>query len=62
MALKVSIRTTFEEFRAIEPFYTGGEITGNSAGTYFDSTVDDDDCFIFNSITARPLCRKYGDC
>lgn len=61
MASKVSIRTTFEEFRTIEPFYTGGEITGHSAGTYFASTVDDEDCLIVDSSTARPLCRIDGD-
>lgn len=61
MASKVSTKTTFEEFRAIEPFYTGGEITGNSAGTYLASTVDDEDCLIVNSSTAKPLCKIEGD-
>ncbi|KAK5943530.1 U3 small nucleolar RNA-associated protein 13 [Knufia obscura] len=61
MASKVSTKTTFKEYRAIEPFYTGGEITANKAGTFLASTVDDEDCLIVSSSTANPLCRIEGD-
>jgi len=61
MASKVSVKTTFKEYRAIEPFYTGGEITANTSGTFLASTVDDEDCLIVNLSTADPVCRIEGD-
>lgn len=61
MASKVTTKTTFNQFRTIEPFYTGGGITANKDGTFFASTVDDEDCLIVESSTARPLCRIDGD-
>ena len=61
MASKVTVKTTFKEYRAIEPFYTGGEITSNRAGTFLASTVDDEDCLIVDLNSAKPLCRIDGD-
>ncbi|KAK5076809.1 U3 small nucleolar RNA-associated protein 13 [Lithohypha guttulata] len=61
MASKLSTRTTFKEFRAIEPFYTGGEITTDETGTFLASTLDDEDCLIVDQRSAKPLCRIEGD-
>lgn len=61
MASKVTTKTTFKEYRTIEPFYTGGGITANKDGAYFATTVDDEDCLIVKSGSAKPLCRIDGD-
>lgn len=61
MASKVTTKTTFTQYRTIEPFYSGGGITANKDGTFFASTVDEEDCLIVESSTAKPLCRIDGD-
>lgn len=61
MASKVTAKTTFTQYRTIEPFYSGGEITASRNGTFFASTVDDEDCLIVESSNAKPLCRIDGD-
>lgn len=61
MASKVTTKTTFKEYRAIDPFYTGGEITANQSGSLLATTVDDEDCLIVDLISTTPLCRIDGD-
>lgn len=61
MASKVITKTTYKEYDSIQPFYTGGEITANANGSFFASTVDDEDCLIVESSSGRPLCRIDGD-
>ncbi|KAJ9655545.1 U3 small nucleolar RNA-associated protein 13 [Neophaeococcomyces mojaviensis] len=61
MASKVTTKTTFKEYRAVEPFYTGGEIAANVSGNLLASTVDDEDCLIVDLSSTTPLCRIDGD-
>lgn len=61
MATRVVAKTTFAQYHSIEPFYTGGEIVANKAGTLLASTIDDEDCLLVDSETAKPLVRIDGD-
>jgi U3 small nucleolar RNA-associated protein 13 len=60
MASKVQVKTTFEVAGTIEPIYTGGSISGDATGRYLATSVDED-VFIVDIETGKPLARIEGD-
>lgn len=60
MATKVSVKTTFEAAKTIQPIYTGGDISGNLPGTLIATCVDED-VLVVDSETTAVLCRIEGD-
>lgn len=60
MSSKVSVKTTFEATRSIQPIYTGGEISSNAAGSLIATTVEDD-ILVIDLNSGKPLVRIDGD-
>lgn len=60
MASKVQVKTTFEAATTIEPIYTGGSISGDASGRYLATSVDED-VFIVDTATSKPVARIEGD-
>lgn len=60
MASKFQVKTTFEAAKTIEPIYTGGSISGDATGRYLATSVEED-VFIFDIETGKPLARIEGD-
>ncbi|KIX06922.1 uncharacterized protein Z518_04898 [Rhinocladiella mackenziei CBS 650.93] len=60
MATKVNFQTTFEAARTIEPIYTGGDVSHNSAGTLIATCIEEY-VLIVGVRTGKVLCRIEGD-
>lgn len=61
MANKVSIKTTFEAARTIEPIYTGGGISLDRSGRLLATTVEED-ALIVDLKTGEHLTNIEGVC
>lgn len=59
MASKVTIKTTFEVAKTIQPVYTGGDIALDKSGKLVASCLDED-ALIFNLETGEQLARVEG--
>ena len=60
MAAKVSVKTTFEPAKVIEPLYTGGDVSLDSDGRFLATCVEED-VLIFDIETGERSARVEGD-
>ena len=60
MATKVTVKTTYEAAKTIEPIYTGGDVSSNAAGTLIATCVDED-VLVVDIQSGKPLVRIEGD-
>ena len=60
MATKVTLKTTFEAAKTIEPIFTGGDISHDATGNLLATCVEED-VLIVDVRTAKVLARIEGD-
>src|ERR1700761_3995012 len=60
MATKVTLKTTFEAAKTIEPILTGGDISHDASGNVLATCVEED-VLVVDMRTVKVLCLVEGD-